>query len=149
MHVERSVFRARSIFLVETGRRGNGGNNARFKVFAFTPNCSPTNQVRREGRPEAGVCVRAIANERLHDSTEQRQLPASRGRPQAAASRNPGTGSRVRRRTPRQDPRGVGAPADPATPAERHHLQSDGELSHGDRGTGPKTFSETESLAQR
>lgn len=94
--------------------------------------------VRREGREPVFVSFPRIPNERLHASTEQ---PASRGWVQVGApARSPRTGSRFRRWTPRQDPRGVGAPADPATPAERHHLQSDGDLPDGDRGTGPNIF---------
>ncbi|CAD1478113.1 unnamed protein product, partial [Heterotrigona itama] len=116
---------------------------------AFTPNCSPTRRkvfAERKGGPVASVLssYERSPNERLHASTEQRQLPASsRGWLQAAATRNPRAGSRFRWRTPRQDPRGAGASVDPATPAERNHLQSNGDLPDGDRGTGPKTFSET------
>ena len=159
LRVEHVFFRARSISSVEkrdrepvietSRRRGSGGYTLDSRFRAFTPNCSPTKQsVRRtKGEGQWPVFFSSYArspNERLHASTEQRQLPA-RGRGwwlQAAATRNPRAGSRFRWRTPRQDPRGVGASVDPATPAERHHLQSNGDLPDGDRGTGPKTFSE-------
>lgn len=108
--------------------------------FPRTPNCSPRGETEREREPEFSFLFPQprIPNERLHASTEQ---PASRGWVQVGApARSPRTGSRFRRWTPRQDPRGVGAPADPATPAERHHLQSYGDLPDGDRGTGPNIF---------
>lgn len=138
--IESSVFRARSN---RSNRKELSCVHRRhdffFNVTRFFSRffLSAHRIVRREGSASSSVFPPRIPNERLHASTEQ---PASGGWVQVGAARSPRTGSRFRRWTPRQDPRGVGAPADPATPAERHHLQSDGDLPDGDRGTGPNIF---------